>query len=255
MNIQLSKPIAFFDLETTGINVAKDRIVEISIEKIQPDGQHIVKTQRINPEMPIPAESSEIHGITNEMVANEPTFQQFAKELIIFLHDCDLGGFNSNSFDIPLLMEEFQRVGIEFQLDGRRFIDVQNIFHKMEQRTLSAAYKFYCDKELENAHSAEADIKATSEIFFAQLERYEELEKDMDFLHNFSRRNKNIDIAGRISEGKNGEAVFNFGKHKGESVAEVFKRNPGYYNWMMQGEFPVHTKQVIREIFESIASS
>jgi len=252
MKLQINKPLAFFDLETTGVNIAKDRIVELSVQKIQPNGQTIIKTQRINPEMAIPKESSDVHGITNEMVANEPTFAQFAKELVIFLHDCDLGGFNSNSFDIPLLMEEFQRVGIEFQMDGRRFVDVQNIFHKMEQRTLSAAYKFYCNKELTDAHSAEADIKATSEIFFAQLERYEELEKDMDFLHNFSRRNKNIDIAGRISENAEGEAVFNFGKHKGESVKAVFKANPGYYSWMMKGDFPVHTKQVITELFEAI---
>ncbi|MCB0480119.1 MAG: 3'-5' exonuclease [Flavobacteriales bacterium] len=250
MKLKLSKPIAFFDLETTGVDVAKDRIVEIAVLKIQPNGQKDMKIRRINPEMPIPKEASDIHGITNEDVADCPTFEQFAKSLFLFLQDCDLAGFNSNRFDIPLLVEEFLRCGIRFDIAGRSLVDVQNIFHKMEQRTLSAAYQFYCDKPLENAHSAEADITATFEILEAQLKRYKDLENNIEFLGEFSRRQNFVDLAGRLVYNDDKEAVFNFGKHKGKTVEAVLQAEPSYYAWMMQGDFPLYTKQVLSDLKE-----
>lgn len=248
MSLNLKKPIVFFDLETTGVDVAKDRIVEISIMKIHPDGKKEVKTRRVNPEMSIPKESSEIHGIYDEDVKDEPTFRALAKSLAQFIGNSDLAGFNSNKFDVPLLVEEFLRVGVDFDLENRKLVDVQNIFHKMEQRTLVAAYKFYCDKELINAHSAEADIKATYEVLEAQIEKYDELENDISFLAEFSQRNKNVDLMGRIVLNDEGVEVFNFGKHKGKAVTEILEKQPSYYAWMMDGDFPLYTKKVLTAI-------
>lgn len=252
MKLKLEKPIAFIDLETTGIDVAKDRIVEIAILKIRPDGQKDMKVRRVNPEMPIPKESSAIHGITDEDVKDAPTFSSLAKSLFIMLTDCDLAGYNSNRFDIPLLAEEFLRAGVQFNVRERRLIDVQNIFFKMEKRTLEAAYQFYCDKPLANAHSAEADITATYEILEAQLDRYESLENDMNFLSAFSKQQNFADLMGRFSYNKSNEVVFNFGKHKGKKVADVLRQEPGYYGWMMNGDFPLYTKQLLKEIKETL---
>lgn len=248
MKLNLKRPIVFFDLETTGVDTAKDRIVEISMIKIMPDGTEIPKTRRLNPEMPIPPEATAVHGITNEDVKDEATFAQIAKSLAQFIQGCDFGGFNSNRFDLPVLVEEFLRAGVDVDLKHRRFIDVQNIFHKMEQRTLVAAYKFYCDKNLEDAHSAEADTRATYEVLKAQIERYGELQNDVDFLAEFSSRGETADYAGRILYNEKGEEVFGFGKYKGRSVAEVFRTEPSYYDWMMNGDFPLYTKKVITEI-------
>lgn len=248
MSLNLKKPIVFFDLETTGVDVAKDRIVEISIMKIHPDGKKEIKTRRVNPEMPIPKESSEIHGIYDEDVKDEPTFRALAKSLAQFIGNSDLAGFNSNKFDVPLLVEEFLRVGVDFDLENRKLVDVQNIFHKMEQRTLVAAYKFYCDKEFINAHSAEADIKATYEVLEAQIEKYDELENDVSFLAEFSQRNRNVDLMGRIVLNDEGVEVFNFGKHKGKAVTEILEKQPSYYTWMMDGDFPLYTKKVLTAI-------
>lgn len=252
MQLKLSRPIAFFDLETTGINIATDRIVEISIMMIQPDGSSEIKTQRVNPTIPIPAVTSEIHGIFDDDVKDEPTFSELADSLYDFLSDCDLAGYNSNRFDLPLLVEEFLREGIEFSVENRRLIDVQRIFHQMEKRDLTAAYRFYCDKELVNAHSAEADTTATYEILEAQLSRYEELKNDMDFLHQFSSQSKFVDFAGRFIYDKNGIERFNFGKHKGKTVEEVLTNEPSYYNWMMKGDFPLYTKKVLQKIKEQL---
>lgn len=248
MKLQLKRPIVFFDLETTGTDVAKDRIVEISILKLHPDGKKEVKTRRVNPEMPIPVGSSEIHGIYDEDVKDEPTFAALAKSLAQFIGNSDLAGYNSNKFDVPLLMEEFLRVDVDFDLESRKLVDVQNIFHKMEQRTLVAAYKFYCGKDLVDAHSAEADIKATYEVLESQIERYEELENDVDFLADFSKRNDTADLMGRIVFNEEGVEVFNFGKHKGKPVTEVLEKEPSYYDWMMKGDFPLYTKKVLTGI-------
>jgi DNA polymerase-3 subunit epsilon len=248
MKLKLSKPLAFFDLETTGVNIATDRIVEISIVKILPDGGKEIKTKLINPTIPISAESSAIHGITDADVADKPTFKEVAKEFAAFIEGCDLGGFNSNKFDVPLLAEEFLRADVDFDVAKRKLVDVQNIFHKMEQRTLSAAYKFYCDKNLDNAHSAEADTMATYEILEAQVEKYDELENDVKFLSEFSQRTNNADLLGRIVFNEEGIEVFNFGKHKGVPVEQVLVREPGYYNWMMNGDFPLYTKKVLTAI-------
>ena len=245
MNLNLKKPLAVFDLETTGINIAKDKIVEVSILKISPNGTREQKTLRVNPEMPIPKEVSEIHGITDEMVANEPTFKQIAHELNNFLDNCDLAGYNSNKFDIPLIVEEFLRVDIDFSLKNRRSVDVQTIFHKMEKRTLEAAFKFYCDKTLVDAHSAAADTSATFEILEAQLDRYTDLENDIDYLAQFSTFTRNVDVAGRIVLNDNDEEVFNFGKYKGQRVDDVLKANPGYFGWMQNGDFSLNTKKVL----------
>ncbi|MBD80813.1 MAG: DNA polymerase III subunit epsilon [Crocinitomicaceae bacterium] len=250
MKLNLERPIAFIDLETTGVNVAKDRIVEIAVLKIHPDGQKEVKVKRVNPEMSIPTQSSDIHGITDEDVKDCPTFKQLAKSLFILLNDCDVAGFNSINFDIPLLTEEFMRAGIRFDVNEKNHIDVQNIFHKKEQRTLIAGYNFYCGKELENAHSAEADILATYEILEAQLEKYDDLENDMKSLHEFSQRRKHADVAGRIGMNDKGKEVFNFGKHKNIPVEDVFKKEPGYYGWLMNGDFPLYTKEIFKDIWE-----
>jgi len=236
------------DLETTGVDVATDRIVEISIVKVMPNGDKEIKTKRINPTIPIPAESSAVHGITDADVAQSPTFKEVAKEFSKFIEGCDLGGFNSNKFDIPLLAEEFLRADVDFDVSKRSLVDVQNIFHKLEQRTLSAAYKFYCDKNLDNAHSAEADTVATYEILEAQLEKYPELENNIKFLAEFSQRTNNADLMGRIVFDENGIEVFNFGKHKGKPVEQIFEIEPGYYSWMMNGDFPLYTKKVLTSI-------
>ena len=248
MKLNLKRPIIFFDLETTGVDTSKDRIVEISMVKVMPDGEEIVKTRRINPGMPIPSEATTVHGITDADVANEPSFAQVARSLEQFVQGCDFGGFNSNRFDLPMLVEEFMRAGIDVDFKRRKFIDVQNIFHKKEQRTLVAAYKFYCDKELEDAHSAEADTRATYEVLKAQLDRYDDLENDVDALAAFSCRAEAADYAGRILDNDKGEEIFGFGKYKGRSVAEIFRDEPGYYSWMMNGDFPLYTKKVITEI-------
>ncbi|MBQ1990675.1 MAG: 3'-5' exonuclease [Rikenellaceae bacterium] len=248
MQLNLKNPIVFFDLETTGVDTSRDRIVEISTVKVFPNGDKEVKTRRLNPEMHIPEEATAVHGITDEDVANEPPFRAIAKSLAAYLEGCDFGGFNSNKFDVPVLMEEFLRAGVNVDFKNRKFIDVQNIFHKMEQRTLEAAYRFYCDKTLENAHSAEADTMATYEVLMAQLDRYPELQNDVSYLADFSARGQSADYAGRILYDDKGVEVFGFGKYKGRSVAEVFREEPSYYSWMMNGDFPLYTKKVITEI-------
>ena len=248
MKLNLKRPIVFFDLETTGVDTAKDRIVEISMVKVMPDGDEITRTRLINPQMHIPEQATAIHGIKDEDVANEPTFAQIAKSLAQFIEGCDFGGFNSNRFDLPMLVEEFLRAGVDVDFKKRKFVDVQNIFHKMEQRTLVAAYKFYCDKDLTDAHSAEADTKATYEVLKAQLDRYPDLQNDINALAEFSSRGEAADYAGRIIYNEKGEEVFNFGKYKGMSVSEVFRKEPSYYSWMMNGDFPLYTKKVITEI-------
>lgn len=249
MELNLKKPIIFFDLETTGVNISHDRIIELSYIKVYPNGTEEEKSMRINPEMSIPAESTAIHHITDEDVADKPTFKQIAKELAKVFEGCDVAGYNSNRFDIPLLMEEFLRAGINIELSRQKFVDVQTIFHKMEQRTLSAAYKFYCNGDLENAHSANADTRATYEVLKAQLDRYPNLKNDVEFLSNFSSFNKNVDLMGRIVYNEQGVEVFNFGKYKGVSVKEVFeRRDPSYYAWMMNGDFALDTKRVITKI-------
>ena len=248
MNLKLKRPIIFFDLETTGVDTAHDRIVEISMVKIEPDGTKHVKTRRINPEMPIPAEATAVHGISDEDVKDEPTFKQIAKSLAKFIEGCDFGGFNSNRFDLPMLVEEFMRADVDVDFRKRKFVDVQNIFHKKEQRTLVAAYKFYCDKDLENAHSAEADTLATYEVLEAQIERYGDIGDTVDELAAFSTHNEVVDFAGRIALNDKGEEVFTFGKYKGRKVEDVFRDEPSYYSWMMQGDFPLYTKKVITEI-------
>ncbi len=261
MNLNLTRPLAFIDLETTGVNVGHDRIVEISILKMKPDGTREVYTRRVNPTIPIPPVVIAIHGITDDDVKNEPTFADLARNIAAFLKDCDLAGYNSNKFDIPLLMEEFLRINIDFDLKSRKLIDVQNIFHKMEPRTLAAAYKFYCNKELVNAHSAEADITATFEVLLAQLEKYENVEiedkkgvkikpvtNNVAALHEFSFRNNNADLAGHIIFNDQNAEIFNFGKHKGKTVEEIFTKEPSYYDWMMKSEFPLYTKKIITAI-------
>lgn len=249
MQLNLKNPIVFFDLETTGINIVKDRIVEISLLKVYPNGKEEVKSRRINPEQPIPAEATAIHGITDDDVKNCPTFKQVAKSLAEILEGCDIAGFNSSRFDVPLLAEEFLRAGIDFDMRKRKFVDVQIIFHKKEQRTLEAAYKFYCDKELENAHSAEADTMATYEVLKAQLDRYPDLANDISTLsQEYSSFNNNVDLAGRMVYDEKGVEVFNFGKHKGKSVAEVLKNEPSYYSWIMDGDFSLNTKQILTKI-------
>ena len=237
-----------FDLETTGVDPCKDRIVEISLVKVMPDGSKEVKTRRINPQMHIPEAASAVHHIYDKDVADCPTFREIAKSLWAYIEGCDFGGYNSNKFDIPVLVEEFLRAGLDVDLHKSRFIDVQNIFHKMEQRTLVAAYKFYCGKELDEAHSAEADTLATYEVLLAQLDRYPELKNEVDYLAEFSSRGKCADYAGRIVFDEKGVEVFSFGKHKGRPVAEVFRTEPSYYAWMMNGDFPLYTKKVITAI-------
>lgn len=254
MNLNLKKNLCIFDIEATGLDVSQDRIVEISILKVTPEGEETELTLRINPEMEISEESISIHGITQEDIKNSPTFKEVAKQIADFIGDADLAGYNSNKFDIPMLAEEFLRVDYHFDMRSRKFIDVQNIFHKMEQRTLAAAYKFYCEKDLENGHSAFADVKATYEVFKAQLKKYDELENDINFLADFSQNNKYkiVDFAGRIAKNNKGELIYNFGKHKGKTVEEVDKVEPGYYGWMMNSNFPRYTKLVLKEEMERI---
>jgi len=246
--LQLVKPLAFIDLETTGINLGSDRIVEIAIVKLLPDGNRSVKRKLINPQMPIPQSSSDVHGITDEIVKDAPSFKQAAQELKQFLDSCDLAGYNSNRFDIPLLVEEFLRAEVDFDLKGRKLVDIQKIFHQMEQRTLSAAYRFYCNKVLEGAHSAEVDASATSEILAAQLQRYPALGNTVDSILKVIGEDHVVDLARRFIM-ENGTEVFNFGKHKGRPVSEVLRAEPQYYDWMMKGDFPMHTKQKLTEIF------
>jgi len=247
MKLQLTRPLAFIDLETTGINIGVDRIVEIAIVKILPDGEQVVKRKLINPQMPIPAASSEIHGISDEMVKDAPTFKQVANEIKQFLENCDLGGYNSNRFDVPMLVEEFLRAGLEFNVDGRKMVDVQKIFHLMEQRTLSAAYKFYCQKTHDGAHSAEKDAMATWEILEAQVERYPAIGDTVETITKFTGEDDFVDFARRFIK-QNGVEIFNFGKHKGKAVTDVLKAEPQYYDWMMKGDFAMHTKQKLTEI-------
>ena len=248
MELKLSKPICFFDLETTGTNVAKDRIVEISILKVFPNGNKESKTWLVNPEMTIPDEVVAIHGISNEKVANEPTFKELSREIFKIIKDCDLAGFNSDRFDIPLLAEEMLRSDIDFELKNMLSVDVQTIFHKMEKRTLGAAYKFYCDKDLNNAHSAEADTMATYEVLLSQLDIYPELENNIKKLSDFSRRKQSVDFAGFIVLDENGEEIFSFGKHKGKKVLEVLDQEPGYFGWILNADFPLYTKKVLTQI-------
>ena len=249
MKLNLDKAIAFFDLETTGLNISKDKIVEIAIIKINPDQSEEVFVERINPTIPISEESSSIHGITNEDVANCPTFKDLAEKIKNFIGDADLAGYNSNRFDIPFLLEELLNQGVDLDMENRRFIDVQTIFHKMEQRTLEAAYKFYCKKEIVNAHSAEADTRATYEVLKSQLDRYSEVENNMDFLFEFTQQGKNrkIDFVGRLALHESGEVMYNFGKHSGKTLKEVYAKEPGYHRWILDNDFPLITKQILKK--------
>lgn len=254
MNLKLEKPIVFFDLETTGVNIGKDRIVEISILKVFPNGNKESRTWLVNPEVEIPKEASEIHGITNEKVVTEPTFKELAPKISKLIYDCDLAGFNSNRFDIPLLAEELMRAGIDFSMKDRKAIDVQVIFHKKEQRTLSAGYQFYCGKELEGAHGAEADTNATFEILLAQLDKYEDIGNSVEELSAYSTHGQRADFAGFILMNEDEQEIFSFGKYKGRTVEEVLKENPGYYNWIQNADFPLYTKKVLKEIKERMSA-
>lgn len=255
MELQLKRPLVFFDIESTGLSPEKDRIVEISLIKVYPDGHEEVRTRRINPECHIPEESTAVHGITDDDVRDCPTFRQVAKSLASMIQGCDIAGYNSNRFDVPLLGEEFIRAGVEVDFSRCRFIDVQTIFHKMERRTLEAAYKFYCEKDLTEAHSAEADTRATLEVLKAQLDRYpEDLQNDVEFLSSFTTQQRNLDLAGRFVYNEKDEVVINFGKHKGTPVAEVLKKEPGYYDWVMKADFPEDTKQHLTRLRFKLAS-
>lgn len=248
MDLKLSKPICFFDLETTGVNVASDRIVEISILKVFPNGNKESHTWRVNPTVPIPKATTAVHGITDEMVANEPTFKELAPKVYNLIKDSDLGGYNSNRFDIPLLAEELLRAEVDFDLKKANSVDVQTIFHKKEKRTLEAAYKFYCNKDLTDAHSAEADTNATYEVLKSQLDRYNDLENDINFLANFSAHKNFADFAGYIGYDKNMREIFSFGKHKGKLVEDVLENEPGYFGWLLNADFPLYTKKVLTRI-------
>ncbi len=248
MQLKLTKPMCFFDLETTGVNITSDRIVEISILKVFPNGKEERHTWKVNPEMPIPPETTAVHGISDEDVKDAPTFKQLAKDIHNLIKDSDLAGFNSNRFDIPLLAEEMLRVDMDFDMKSRVAVDVQTIFHKKEQRTLSAAYKFYCNESLENAHSAEADTVATYEALKAQLDKYDDLENDAKFLAEFSSRKKFADFAGFLIYNKEGQECFSFGKHKGKLVTDVLEQEPGYFGWILNADFPLYTKKVLTAI-------
>jgi len=265
MNLSLSRPLVFFDVETTGLNVGKDKIIELALLKINPDGSEEEKVWRINPQMPISREAEAVHGITNADLKNEPVFEDIADDVLQFLENCDLAGYNSNKFDLPLLVEEFLRVNKEIDLVGRQCIDVQNIFHKMEPRNLKAAYRFYCQKELTDAHQAMADSKATFEILKGQLERYENkthedsrsgkitlIKNEVKMLSDFSREHRTVDFAGHIVFNENDEEVFNFGKYKGVPVRKVFVIEPPYYDWMMKADFPLYTKKIITRIYKEV---
>lgn len=248
MELKLSRPICFFDLETTGTDITKDRIVEIAVLKVYPNGNEESRRWLVNPTIPIPAATSAIHGITDEKVANEPTFAELASEVYQLIKDADLGGYNSDRFDIPLLAEEMLRAGIDFDMKNKESVDVQTIFHKKEQRTLSAAYRFYCDKSLENAHTAEADTLATYEVLKAQLDRYPDLENNIKSLSTFTTRKKNADFAGFIAYNKNNQEVFTFGKYKGKLVEDVLEQDAGYFGWIQNADFPLYTKKVLTGI-------
>lgn len=248
MELKLKRPIVFIDIETTGVNVPSDRIVELSLLKITPGGREQWMNSLVNPGMPIPPKTTAIHGISDDDVKNAPPFRELARNIAAFLEGCDLAGYNAIKFDIPLLAEEFLRSGIEFDFRKRKYVDVQVIFHKKEQRTLAAAYLFYCKKELENAHTAQADTQATYDILKAQLDRYTDLENDIEKLATFSAYNNNVDFAGRIIRDEKDTEIFNFGKYKGKPVAEVFRDDPSYYSWMMNGDFALDTKRIITEI-------
>lgn len=248
MKLKLNRPIVFFDLETTGTNISSDRIVEISLIKLHPDGRVLEKTRRVNPEMHIPESSTAIHHITDEDVASEPTFRQIASSLAQLISGCDIAGFNSNRFDIPLLDAEFERAGVDFDLTKSRFIDVQTIYHKKEPRTLVAAYRYYCDKNLEEAHSALADTRATMEVLMAQLERYDDLPVEIGALSEYACANRNVDIMGRLIYDDQNREVINFGKYKGRLAEEVLQNDPGYYSWIMQGDFARNTKQAFTRV-------
>ena len=254
MNLKLTRPLVFFDLETTGVNIAVDRIVEISILKVHPNGNKESNTWLVNPEVEIPKEASDIHGITNERVVTEPTFKELAPKVQQMIDGCDLAGFNSNRFDMPLLAEELMRAGLDFDMSNRKAIDVQTIFHKKEQRTLSAGYQFYCGKTLEDAHSAEADTNATYEILLAQVDKYDDIENDVDSLSRFSKHGARADFAGFILMNDEEQEIFSFGKYKGRTVAEVLKENPGYYNWIQNADFPLYTKKVLKQIKERLSA-
>ncbi|MBU2973610.1 MULTISPECIES: 3'-5' exonuclease [unclassified Zobellia] len=248
MELNLTRPICFFDLETTGTNVAKDRIVEISVLKVYPNGNKESKTWLVNPEMEIPEEVVAIHGISNEKVANEPTFKDLSRTIYAMIKDCDLGGFNSDRFDIPLLAEEMLRAELDFDMKSMVSIDVQTIFHKMEKRTLAAAYKFYCDKDLTDAHSAEADTLATYEVLLSQLDRYPELENNVKKLAEFSTHRQFADFAGFLGYDEDGVEIFAFGKHKGRKVLDVLEKEPGYFGWILNADFPLYTKKVLTQV-------
>ena len=248
MKLKLTRPLVFFDLETTGTNITHDRIVEISIVKLMPDGTVVERSRRLNPEMPIPAEATAVHHITDDDVAGEPTFRQVAASLSKLLQGCDIAGFNSNRFDIPLLDQEFHRAGVDFDLNGVRFVDVQTIYHKKEPRTLVAAYRYYCGKELEEAHSALADTRATMEVLMAQLDVYDDLPVELDGLSEFANPNRNVDLLGRLIYDDNKREVINFGKYKVRLAEEVLASDPGYYNWIMQGDFAQNTKNAFTRI-------
>jgi len=248
MQLNLHRPICFFDLETTGTNITKDRIVEISIHKVKPDGSEKTYTYRVNPTIPIPAATIAVHGITDEMVKDEPTFNELAPQINQIMGDSDLAGFNSNRFDIPLLAEEMLRAGVDFDMGNRHAIDIQNIFHKMEPRTLVAAYKFYCEQDLTDAHSAEADTKATYEVLKAQLDRYDNLANDMKELSKLSTRRKKADFAGFIAFNDKNEEIFTFGKHKNKRVSDILEIEPGYFSWIQNADFPLYTKKVLTAI-------
>ncbi|EAQ42060.1 3'-5' exonuclease [Polaribacter sp. MED152] len=254
MNLNLTKPIVFFDLETTGVNIATDRIVEISILKVFPNGNKESKTWLVNPEIEIPQGATDVHGITNEKVVTEPTFKELAGKVSEMIAGCDLAGFNSNRFDIPLLAEELMRAGIDFDMQNRKAIDVQVIFHKKEQRTLSAGYQFYCGKELEGAHGAEADTNATYEILLAQVEKYDDIGNSVDALSEFSTHGKRADFAGFILFNDENQEIFSFGKYKGRTVEEVLTENPGYNNWIQNADFPLYTKKVLKQIKERMSA-
>ena len=249
MRLKLTKPLVFFDLETTGLNIGSDRIVELSYHKLYPDGSSAGRTYRINPEMPIPKTASEVHGITDDDVRDCPVFAQVAKEIAQAMEGCDLAGYNSNSFDVPLLAEEMLRARVDFDLKKCRFVDAFVIFQKREPRTLSAAYQFYCGKNLNNAHSADADTAATCEILLAQLDKYGDLPETVEGLAEYTTFHKHADFAGRIAYDKEGVEVFNFGKYKGQRVRDILPKDTGYYGWLMQGDFPQYTKNLLTRIF------
>ncbi len=252
MKLNLKNPLAVFDLETTGTNTSTDRIIEIAIVKLYPDGKREEKTWLVNPGIPIPKEISNIVGLTDEDVAGQPSFEELAPAIFLFLKDCDLAGFNSNKFDVPILIEEFHRAGIDFDVTDRNLIDVQNIFHKKEPRTLAAAYKFYCGKDLDGAHRAKADALATLEVLEAQLKKYNDLPHDPVKLAEFTRMHNAVDLHGRFVYNKKKEIVFNFGKHKGKKVEDILETERGYYGWMMQGDFSQNTKKVLTLIHEKV---